>query len=102
MTTREWSGLILEDRTEYGSAARANRGRHAGHKVHRLACEYVVGVVPGSEHRPGSYGAMFLRSGKPILFNASPACGCTSGQHAGRPCPGLTPEKVTCEKCAGR
>lgn len=101
MTTREWGGLILETRVEYGSAARKNRGRYAGAKVHRLRCEYVIGVVPGSEHRPGSCGAMFLGSGKPLLFNARPSCGCTSGQRAGQPFPGLTAEHVTCEKCAG-
>lgn len=100
-TTREWGGLILESRTEYGSAARKNRGRFAGSKIHRLHCEYVVGVVEGSEHRPGSYGAMFLKSGKPILFHVSPACGCTSGSLAGQPFSSLTDDSVTCEKCSG-
>lgn len=101
-TMREWGGLILEARTEYGTAARRNRGQYAGHKIHRLHCEYVVGVVPGSEHRPGSYGANFLKTGKPSLFHISPVCGCTSGQNAGKPYPNLTAESVTCEKCAGR
>jgi len=100
--TRTWSNLILETRTEYGSAARRNRGRYAGHKVHRLRCEYVVGVVEGSEHRPGSCGAAFLRTGQPVLFGVEPACMCTQGQHAGQPSPRLTAEDVNCEKCLAR
>lgn len=98
-TTRTWGGLILEMRIEYGSAARRNRGRYAGQKVHRLISEYVVGLEAGHQPRPGSCGAAFLRDGKPVLFACSPACGCTQGQHAGRPFPGLTAERVTCAKC---
>jgi hypothetical protein len=100
--TRTWSNLILETRTEYGSAARKNRGRYAGHKIHCLRCEYVIGVVEGSEHRPGTYGAAFLRTGKPVLFNVYPACMCTQGSMAGLPFPNLTSEHVTCEKCLNR
>lgn len=36
MTTREWGGLILETRYEFGKAARRNRGNYSGEKVHRL------------------------------------------------------------------
>jgi hypothetical protein len=100
--TRTRSNLILESRTEYGSAARRNRGRYAGHKIHRLRCEYVVGVVEGSEHRPGTYGANFLRTGKPSLFHVEPVCMCTQGQMAGSPNPSLDSSNVTCEKCLAR
>ncbi len=98
--TRTWSGLILESRTEYGSAARRNRGKYAGHKVHRLHCEYVIGIVEGSQHYPGTVGAKFVKTGLPVLFSAMPVCGCTQGQMAGRPNAYLTGENVTCEKCA--
>lgn len=95
--TREWSGLILESRIEYGSAARHNRGRYAGTKVHKLRTEYVVGVVPGTEHYPGSYGAIFR--GEPLFFRAYPACGCTQGQRAGKPNAELTAADITCSRC---
>jgi len=99
---RTWSGLILESRTEYGSAARRNRGRYAGVKIHVLRSEYVVGLEPGYVPRPGSFGALFANGGKPVLFSCAPACGCTGGQRAGRPSPGLTDSDVTCAVCKGR
>jgi hypothetical protein len=95
--TRTWGGLVLESRVEYGSAARKGRGRYAGQKVHRLGCEYVVGVIEG--HIPGEIGRAFLRTGEPQLFSCHPACGCTQGQHAGKPYAKLTAADVTCEKC---
>jgi len=97
-TTRTWNNLILETRTEYGSAARRNRGRHSGHKIHRLNCEYVIGVVDESQ-ASGEVGHKFLKTGNPVLFSVWPACGCTQGQMAGLPYPKLTAEHVTCEKC---
>jgi hypothetical protein len=99
---RCWGGLLLETRVEYGSAARRNRGRWAGQKCHRLLSEYVVGVIPGTDHRVGSYGYTFLKTGKEVLFACSPACGCTRGQLAGRPVAGKTAADVTCTKCGGR
>lgn len=98
MPTRTWSGLILESRTEFGSAARKNRGRHAGAKVHRLHSEYVVGLEDGHTPHPSSYGAIFQLTGKPVLFSCRPFCGCTQGQKAGKPT-GQTEADVTCEKC---
>lgn len=96
---RTWSGLVLESTIKYGCAARRNRGRYAGHKFHRLHCEYVVGLEPGYEPRPGTLGAAFKREGKPVLFSCHPCCGCTSGQMAGLPSERLTEADVTCEKC---
>jgi len=99
--TRTWSNLILESRTEYGSAARRNRGRHAGHKIHRLNCEYVIGVVDASQET-GETGRKFLKTGLAVLFSVWPACGCTQGQIAGSPNRSLDSSNVTCEKCLGR
>jgi hypothetical protein len=96
MTTREWCGLILETRTEYGSASRRHGGWYVGTTIHRLRCEYVIGIVPGNEYRPDRYRAMFLKSGKPVLFNASPVCDCT---HRGHPTRGTTADQVTCDTC---
>lgn len=100
---RTWGGLILQTRVEYGTAARRNRGRYAGHKIHRLISEYVVGLTPGHVPAPGTVSAAFARSGRPQLFSCHPACGCTQGQHAGRPAynlPGRNPaDSVTCTKC---
>lgn len=100
-TQREWCGLILEARTEYGTAARGNRGRYAGRKIHQLFCEYVVGLVEGYYHAPGTFGAQFKQTGQPVLFSCYPLCGCTRGQHAGKPLAGKTHEHVTCDKCKG-
>lgn len=96
---------ILERKVEYGHAARKNRGRNSGAKIHKLECDYVIGLVDESlETRPGTYGYQWLkqkRAGReaPVLFKCSPACGCTSGQNAGKPIAGLTEESVTCSKC---
>lgn len=98
-TTRSASGMILEERTEYGYAARNNRGKFAGQKVHRLRCEYVVGLEAGCSVRPGTFAAIYATTGKPVLFSCYPACGCTQGQMAGKPREGFTAENVTCEKC---
>lgn len=97
---RVWSNeYVLESRTEYGVAARGNRSQHSGQKIHRLQTEYIVGIVEGVEPRPGTLGAEFKRTGKPVLFSCRPACGCCQGQHAGRPFPKLGPADVTCSKC---
>lgn len=110
---RTWGGLVLETRVEYGHAARKNRGRHSGTKVHRVISEYVVDLEPGYEPKPGTVGHVFLVGERkldgigrtvrtprvPVLFACRPACGCCQGQHGARPYPGLTEDKVTCEKC---
>lgn len=101
--TRVWSDeLILETRTKYGSAAHRNRARYSGRKVHVLHCDYVVGIVEGHQPRPGTFGAEFVRTGKPVLFSCRPVCGATSGQHAGRPFANMTTADVSCTKCAAR
>lgn len=111
--TRTWGGLVLETRAEYGHAARRNRGRYAGRKIHRLISEYVVGLEPGYVPAPGTVGERFLTGerkldaigrtvrtpGVPVLFACRPACGCCQGQHGGSPSPGLTAESVTCDTC---
>lgn len=94
-------GLDCEVRVEYGHACRKNRGRRVSAKVkiHRLICTYIVGVVPGSEVRPGSLSAEFVRTGSPVLLSVHPGCGCTMGQFAGKSNVKLTAKDVTCEKC---
>lgn len=100
MATRTWDNYVLEHRIEYGSAARRNRGRYSGAKVHRLSCQYVIGLVdPTLTPKPGTISAAFARTGKPVLFSCWPCCGCTQGQHAGTPTPGLSQADVTCTKC---
>jgi len=99
VSTTSRHGYILERRTEYGHAARRNRGRYVGRTIHRIIAEYIVGLEPGSEHRPGTYGATFQRTGKPVLYYAAPACHCTQGSHAAQPLAGLTAADVTCKKC---
>jgi hypothetical protein len=99
MTTRTWGGLILETRFEFGKAAHRNRGNYSGQKIHALWTEYVVGLVEGEVPRPGTVGARFQKTGKPVLFSVSPRCGATQGQHAGQPYPNLTAGDVTCERC---
>ena len=94
MDRREWSGLILEQRYEMGTAAQKNRGRYTGTKTHRLYCEYVVGLTEAP--RPGTVGARFQATNKPVLFICRPSCGSTSGQYAGMP---TTATEITCEKC---
>jgi hypothetical protein len=101
-TTRERFGLILETRYEVGNAARGNRGRYSGRKIHHLVTEYAVGLVPGTEHKPGTVGARFRESGTPVLYSAYPRCGTTQGQIAGHPQDELTIADVTCEKCLAR
>lgn len=94
--------LIIERRTEFGSAAHGNRGRYSGQKIHRLRTAYVVGVVESASPRPGTLGARFLKTGKEQLFSARPACGVTQGQWAGQPFSGMTEANITCTKCQAR
>jgi hypothetical protein len=95
--------MILETRYEFGSAAQRNRGRYSGAKVHALYCQYVVGRVdPSLPTAPGTYEHAFAVTGKPVLYCCRPRCGCTSGQHAGRPIHGLTADRVTCTKCGSK
>lgn len=97
---REWSNYILADRREYGCAARGNRSRHSGTKVHALTCSYVVAVIdPAKETNTRTMGYKFMQSAKPQLFSVHPVCGCTSGQHAGQPIAHYTADHVTCTKC---
>ena len=97
--TRTWGGMILETRIEYGFAAHKNRGNYTGCKVHRLRAEYVIGIEDGQTPRPGTFGAMFIKEGKPVLFSCQPTCGCTQGQRAAQPSSRLNDTNVTCEKC---
>lgn len=95
-----WGNYKTEARRAYGHAARRNRSRNKGVKIHRLVCTYVVGVIdPALETRHDTFGAKFLKTGQPVLFSVHPVCGCTSGQHAGAPDARLTAEHVTCSKC---
>lgn len=97
--TREWCGLILEGRKEYGGAAHRNRGRYSGTKVHALWVERVVGLVSGNTPSPGSIGWQFYLHGDHEIFSSAPCCRCCQGQHAGSPVDGLTENDVTCDKC---
>jgi hypothetical protein len=98
---QEWGNYLLGMRNEYGSAAHGNRGKYSGAKVHRVVSKYVVGVIDQTkETRQDTFGAKFLKTGKPQLFSCRPACGCTSGQHAARPDSRFTSEHVNCSKCA--
>jgi hypothetical protein len=97
--TRVWSELVLESRKEFGYAARRNRGRYAGQKVHVVITEYIVGVTDGYVPRPGTIAVEFVKTGKPVLFSARPLCGATQGQHAARPVATLTAADVTCTRC---
>lgn len=95
-----WGNYRTEARREYGAAARRNRSRHSGVKVHKLVCEYVIGLIDETViGRAGTFGETFRRTGKPVLFSCHPACGCTTGQHAGAPDARLKAEDVTCTKC---
>jgi hypothetical protein len=95
-----WGNLILETRIEFGHAARFNRSRYAGTKVHRIIAEYCVGRVDeAAPVRPGTFEAKFIAVGKPVLVSARPACGCTQGQHAAAPVAGMTADRVTCANC---
>lgn len=96
---RTRDGLVLEDRVEYGGAARRNRGSYSGTKTHRLWCWYVVDLEPGYEPPAGTFGAVFLKTGRPVLYSCYPVCGCTDGQHAGKPVAGKTEADVNCGKC---
>lgn len=115
--TRTWSNLVLETRVEYGAAAHRNRGRYSGQKIHRLICEYVVGVVDeDAAMLSGGVGRDFLVGVRtrdeigrtvriprqPVLFSCHPACMCTQGQHVGQPNARLTAENVNCIKCGGK
>lgn len=95
-----WGNYRVGILHKYGSAARRNRARYTGTKVHKLVAKYVVSLVdPALETRQDTFGYKFLRTGKPVLFACHPACGCTSGQHAGSPDARLTAADVTCTKC---
>lgn len=97
---RIWNNYILEYRSAYGHAARRNRGRFTGAKIHALFCEYVVGLVdPSIPCKPGTAGHTFRTTGEPVLFTVFPVCGCTQGQHAGSPIKGATKDDVTCTRC---
>lgn len=99
---REWGNYLLGNRyDEIGHAAHRNRGRNTGTKIHRLRTEYIVGLVDETrQEKPGTFGATFAKTHKPVLCSCAPSCGTTSGQHAGRPDSRLTREHVTCTKCA--
>lgn len=93
---------------KFGSAARYNRGRYAGSKVHKLFVERVVGVNDEAEamKNPRSFGAIFMREQqkpegqrKPVYTSVHPACGVTQGQMAGQIREGLTCADVNCERC---
>jgi hypothetical protein len=93
---------------KFGAAARHNRGRYAGSKVHKLSVERVVGVIDEAEamKNPRSFGALFLKEQrkpeadrKPIYTHVSPVCGCTQGQFAGQIIDGLACSDVTCTRC---
>lgn len=98
--TKIWNGYILETRYDLvGTAAHRNRGAYAGTKIHRLCAEYIVGLVDGADVSPGTFGAKFQETGRPVLFSCYPICGCTSGQTASKPVTNLTAADVTCTKC---
>lgn len=98
---RVWCNYILETVLAFGSAARNNRARYTGTKVHRLSCEYIVGLVDESlAENPRTMGATWVRTRQPVLFSCRPCCGTTGGQHAGAPDARRTASDVTCSKCA--
>lgn len=99
INTETRDGVTYETRIEFGSAARRNRGRNTGQKVHKLVSEYIVAVDSTASVRLGSYASKFLLTQKPVLFSCHPLCGCTMGQHAGQPYKNLTAENVTCSRC---
>ena len=98
-STRDWDNLRLGRRTSTGFAARRNRGRNTGQKIHSIVIEEVIGVIDEAKElaKPfNSIGKVFLKDRKPVKFSAWPQCGCTSGQNAAVESKGA---KVTCEKC---
>jgi hypothetical protein len=95
-----WGNYQTEARRAYGHAARRNRSRNTGVKVHKLVAVYVVGLIDETVvERAGTFGETFRRTRQPVLFSCHPACGCTSGQHAGAPDARFTAAHVTCSKC---
>lgn len=92
-------GITEEMRVEFGSAARMNRGSYSGQKIHRLISIYIVAVAEGTEIKPRTFAAEFIKTGKPVRTSCHPACGCCQGQFAGRPYEKLTEADVTCSKC---
>jgi hypothetical protein len=95
-----WGNYKTEARRAYGHAARRNRSRNTGVKVHKLVAVYVVGLIDETiVERLGTFGETFRRTRLPVLFSCRPACGCTTGQHAGAPDSRLTADDVTCSKC---
>lgn len=96
-----WGNYQTEARRAYGHAAHRNRSRNTGTKIHALVAVYVVGLIDEAiVDKPGTFGETFRRTRQPVLFSCRPACGCTSGQHAGAPSARLTAADVTCSKCA--
>lgn len=90
---------VLDRKYEVGFAARKNRGRFSGQKTHHVVSQYVVAVLRPQDEGRTTYGAAFLRTGSAQLYSCWPVCGCTQGQHAGRPAPALTQQDITCSKC---
>lgn len=102
LQTRVWGNYLLEDRTEFGYAARRNRGSYTGQKIHRLRSAYIVSVKDEAAElalNHDTLGKRFLKNRVPVLFSCHPSCGCTQGQHAGRPLAAASADKVTCTKC---
>lgn len=101
----DWGSYITEISFAVGSAARGNRGRYSGQRVHILRVEKIVGLKPDADPRdiqPGTLGARFVATGRPVTFSTHPVCGCTRGQHAGQASSSLSAADVTCEKCRAR
>lgn len=94
-----WGNYIVGRTTEYGHAARGNRGRYAGTKLHQLGCDYVVDLLEPDAEVGLTVGNEFRRTGRPVLFQAQPWCAVTQGQRAGQPSSRYTAADVTCAKC---
>ncbi len=99
INTETRDGITTETRIEFGSAARMNRAQYSGQKIHKLVSKYITAVEEGTEVKPRTFAAEFIKDGKPVLISCHPLCGCTNGQFAGRPFKNLTEENVTCSKC---
>lgn len=97
---RKWDNLILEERIEFGFAARKNRGKFSGSSIHEVVSEYIVGLVDNTiDQREGTISRRFQVTGKEQLFSCSPSCGTTQGQMAALPVQGKTDIDVNCSKC---
>lgn len=99
-------GWTISTRIGFGSAARNNRGRYTGIKIHRLQIFELVGLSESAKaiaETTGSktFAGQFLRGGsKPVTISVAPICGCTGGQFAGQELRGVTAEQVNCSKCS--